>query len=194
MLISVQSLQNKRCGVVNDETKKLVVPLLYDNIIIQKYGIVAEEIHNSKPSSVIYDFDGKPVLRAFQNVLLLDNNLLLTSATTKGLCFLANSKELSYVFSNHVDGIMFFCGNSEKAIPYRVGTDVSKILESDEYLKNGAHIENRVVIHSVDKHKWGIWDCSTKSLCYDFIFDVVVQLSGGRFVTRGADGKPQLLR
>ena len=40
MLIVVQSIHNKRFGFVDDTTRKVVVPLNYQNIIIQKGGII----------------------------------------------------------------------------------------------------------------------------------------------------------
>ncbi|MBR2786069.1 MAG: hypothetical protein IKD76_00965 [Clostridia bacterium] len=76
MLHIVKSIKTGRNGVVDDVTGKLIVPLNYSKIAMQKYGIVAER---SDASSDAFSFTGTELLRDCRNMLFLEDNLIISS-------------------------------------------------------------------------------------------------------------------
>ncbi len=175
-----------RYGVVESSTGRILVPLDYKSITLQKYGIVAE-CDNS--SSDIYSFDGTPLLKAYNKVLLLEDHLLLTA--NDSFCVL-----IDYYTHNLIgtvaDSILFFYGNKEKAETFSTSVDISKILSDPAYVKYGAHLEERIAIQSSQNHKWGIWNRFTNSLSTDFLYPHMVQATEDRIMVR-KDNTPTML-
>ncbi len=188
MLTGVQSLTNGRYGVVNEESKKIVIPLIYKSISFQKYGIVAECDDNLH--SDIYSLDAVKVSTAYKNVLLLEDNLLLTCLGN--LCMIMDYSDSTFVCDTEADAILFFLGKNIQARPYTSKTELEELISDPSYSDFGAHLENRIAIKSSENHLWGIYDRSSNSLHTDFSYPTMVQVKDDKIMVR-KDNTPTML-
>lgn len=184
---------NGRQGLLNEETGKVVIPLKYKSISIQKYGIVAECIDNMH--SDIFSSDATPLSTAYTNTLLLEDHLLLTCLGN--LCVIMDYSDTSFDTSFvcgdiEADSILFFLGNHKETHAYTPETKIEDFLSDPTYSEFGAHLENRIALKSSENHLWGVFDRSRKFLHTDFNYPVMVQAKGDQIMVR-KDGKPTML-
>lgn len=173
-MLNIISLQDGRKGVIDSEENELIVPAEYTDITIQKYGIVARD---SKNICSIFQLSGKPIVRALENALLLDNNLVLT-ATPNGVCYIVDYVQRQYVSQLEVDSILFFYGSNNYAEVYSLDKDFSSVFNKPDYLKFGAHLENLVGVRSRKTHKWGVYNIQEQSLYCQCTYEAISQFSG----------------
>lgn len=189
MLTPVTSGKDGRQGILNEETGKVVIPLKYKSISIQKYGIVAECIDNMH--SDIFSSDATPLSTAYTNTLLLEDHLLLTCLGN--LCMIMDYSNASFVCGDiEADSILFFLGNHKETHAYTPKTKIENFLSDPTYSEFGAHLENRIALKSSENHLWGVFDLSRKLLHTDFNYPVMVQTKGDQIMVR-KDGKPTML-
>ena len=188
MLTGVKSTKNGRYGIVDEETGKIVIPLIYKSVSVQKYGIVAE-CDNSMHSD-IFSLSAKKISTTYKNVLLLEDNLLLTCLGN--LCMIMNYSDGTFLCDTEADAVLFFAGNKENAQPYTPKTNIENILSDSAYEKYGAHLENRIAIKSSENHLWGVYNRSTNSLSTDFCYPAMVQATGDRIMVR-KDNNPTMI-
>lgn len=189
---------NGRQGLLNEETGKVVIPLEYKSISIQKYGIVAECIDNVH--SYIFSSDATKLFKAYTNTLLLEDHLLLTCLGN--LCIIMDYSDPSFVCGDieasfvcgdiEADSILFFLGNHKETHAYTPETKIEDFLSDPTYSEFGAHLENRIALKSSENHLWGVFDRSRKLLHTDFNYPVMVQAKGDQIMVR-KDGKPTML-
>lgn len=173
-MLNIISLQDGRKGVLESETKQLIIPAEYNDITIQKYGIVARDSNNS---CVIYHMDGTPAVKALTNALLLDNNLVLT-ASKKGVCYLVDYVQRQYICQLELDAILFFWGANKQADIYTADKDFSFLYRHPDYIRYGAHVENLVGVRSKATQKWGVYSVNTRSLYSPLEYEIVAQFTG----------------
>lgn len=189
MLTGVKSTKNGRYGIVNEETGKIVIPLIYKSISVQKYGIVAEcedNIHSD-----IFSLSAKKISTTYKKVLLLEDHLLLTCYSN--LCMIMDYSNDTFLCEDtEADAILFFLGNKATAQPYTPQSNIDELLSDPNYNKYGAHLENRVAIKSSDNHLWGIYNRLTNSMHTDFCYPAMVQAIGDRIMVR-KDNNPTMI-
>ena len=95
MLTGVMSTKNGRYGIVDEETGKIVIPLIYKSVSVQKYGIVAE-CDNSMHSD-IFSLSAKKISTTYKKKNLIIeiedtgigikdvDKIFLAGYTTKGV-------------------------------------------------------------------------------------------------------------
>lgn len=189
MLTSVYSPKNKRYGVIDDQSNTVIIPIAFKSVSIQKYGIVAEE--DNGMSSRVYSNDGRMMLRTYKNVILLRDNYLITFNPKEKALYIVD-----YVRSTKINyplhSVYLFIGNNEVATKCSSPTDFQTIIESENFIENGAHFEQRIAICSAKKQKWAVWDCKTKKLQTDFIYPAMVQSNNDRIMVR-VNAQPTLI-
>ena len=184
-MLNIISFQDGRKGVLDEESKKLIIPADYKKISIQKYGIVA---HDNDDVCVIYLLDGTPAVRALKNALLLDNNLLLT-ASNAGVCYIVDYIQRKYVCQLPVDAIRFFWGSNNDADIYEANKDFSYVYSNEDYLKFGAHIESLVGVRLQSTKMWGVYNIMSASLHSNCIYPVMAQFTNQRIVAFSETGE-----
>lgn len=190
MLNSICSVQTRKYGVIDindDGYFKAVVPLIYQNITFQKYGIIA---HNFDGTCNSYLFDGTPIFSNAINPLFLSDNLLLISSNT-GQCYIIDYIKNAPVFNKGFDTILFFMGSNPQAIPYSSKTNLSHYFSMLDYTNNGAHLEELVGVRI--GHQWGVINRKTGTVYADFVYNVMVQCTGLQIAAKGSDGIPKQL-
>ncbi len=185
MLNSICSVQTRKYGVIDladDGYFKAVVPLVYQDITFQKYGIVA---HNFDGTCDSYLFDGTPIFCNAINPLFLSDNLLLISSN-QGQCYIIDYLKNQPVFNQGFDSILFFMGSAPQAVPYSAKSDYSISFTNPDYINNGAHLEELVAVRS--GNRWGVINRKTGNLYADFIYTVMVQCINSQIAAKGLDG------
>ena len=185
MLNSICSVQTRKYGVIDimgDGYFKPIVPLLYQRITFQKYGIVA---YNFDGTCNSYLFDGTPIFSNAINPLFLSDNLLLISSNT-GQCYIIDYLNNKPVCNKGFDNILFFMGSNPQAIPYHSKADFSAFFTMLDYTNNGAHLEELVAVRS--GNNWGVINRKTGQIHADFVYKIMVQCAGLQIAARESDG------
>ena len=189
MLNSVKSLQTGRIGIVDDVTDKLIAPLIYDNVVFQKYGISAERPDGFSDA---YSLAGTPLLKNGKNMLFLNNNLIITS-TPSNYCCIVNYSTQKAVLKLNVDAILFFYGSKQQAEIYTPDTILTDYFSNPDYIEFGAHVEDLVCCRLKTSRKWGVFNIKDNRIIEGFSHDAIVQIIDSQIVVRGTDGNPKWL-
>lgn len=187
MLNSIQSLQTRLVGAVDTNTNKVIVPISYNAVYFQKYGITA-----CKKDGMfdVYLLDGTNIINNALNPLFLADNLILIASASK-TCFIYDYKKKKPVYNANFDSVLFFMGSKPQAIQYTPVTNFSPYFTNPDYLEHGAHLEKLVCARH--KNKWGVINRLTSKLYCDFKYKVIVQCKDGQIAVRGENGSTVLL-
>ena len=190
MLHVVTSLRNGRNGVVDDTNGKLIVPLDYSNITLQKYGIIAEQ---GNSYSDAFSLTGTPLFKNGKNMVFLENNLIIASSAND-YCFILDYVEKTIILKLPIDALLFFYGSKNQAEIYEPTRTFTKnyFFDSD-YLKYGAHVEDLICCRLKSTHKWGVFDAKNSKVFESFNHNALVQMSNSKIIVRGPDGEPKWL-
>ena len=190
MLISVQSLQKPyRKGVVeNSVGGKVIVPMNYDDIVYQKYGISAINPDGTEDGFL---YTGSQVMQSGKKILFLKNHILVFTNPKNNHCYIFNYDTGTLACEYEFEAVLFFCGSGNQAIQYNSKTDLRKMFLSPDYSKNGAYLENLVC----GKHsgKWGVYNLEKHCIHSPFIHKTMVQCKNGQIAVRGNDNSVQML-
>lgn len=183
MLIVVQSIHNKRLGVVDDKTQKVIVPINYQNIIIQKGGIIAQQPENGLWTA--FSMGSVPYIKNCKNILFLENNLMLISGNNN-MCYIYNCTTKSYLTNIAFEAVLVFIGSSKQAIPFSSVTNIANIISTTDYNKFGAHFES--LLCGRINGNWGIINIDNGSVFANFIYKTMVHCTGKQIGARDANG------
>lgn len=183
MLIVVQSIHNKRFGFVDDTTRKVVVPLNYQNIIIQKGGIITQQPENGLWTA--YSMNGVGYFKNCKNILFLDNNLMLFSGNNN-LCYIYNCTTKTYLTNIAFESLLVFIESSIHAIPFSSVTNISKTIATTDYNQFGAHFES--LLFGKINGNWGIINIENGSIVANFIYKTMVHCAGKQIGARDTNG------
>ena len=190
MLHIVTSHKTGRNGVVDDINGKLIVPLDYSNIVLQKYGIVVEQ---GNSYSNAFSLTGTPLLRNGQNIVFLENNLIISSSTS-GYCFILDCVKKNTLLKFPVDAVLFFYGSKNQAEIYEPTRTFTKdYFDNPDYLEFGAHVEDLICCRLKTTHKWGVFNAKNSKVFESFKHNALVQMSNSKIIVRGPDGEPKWL-
>lgn len=189
LLNIVHSLQPLyRQGVVENKIGgKVIVPINYNSIIFQKYGIVAFKSDGTTDSFL---YDGSPVLNGTNILFLTDNLMIVANPKTKKF-YLVNTLTKEFACEYDFESILIFCGSDIQAIEYNLNTNLKDIFTNKDYSKLGAHIEKLVCLKR--SGKWGVYNLEKHSLHSDFIHKAIVHCKGGNIGVRGRDNSVQMI-
>lgn len=179
MLISVQSLMGSRqIGVVETDTKKLVVPLAYSAVSFQKNGIIA---HYPGGLSDVYQFDGKLILSKAINPLLLEDDFIIASSKDNK-CYIFKCKNgiTSLVGKSGFDSIYIFVGSNSEPTMYSNGTNLATILNRADYLENGISFDRYIC--ATRNGYWGVINRDTGKLAINYNAKAIIQSKNSKLI------------
>ena len=177
MIIGVRSVHNGRYGVVDDSTNSIIIPIIHKKIVFQKGGIVAQTDNNLWTA---YLPTGKPLLNGV-NILFLNSNLLLVS-TLNNACFIYNYTSGTYLCNIPFESILVFIGNNQQAIIYNSTANIYSLLNTPDYIRYGAHLENLVCAKL--NGKWGIINIQTGVIHANFVYKSITQCTNNHIVAK----------
>ena len=182
MLKIVRDLSSRHLyGVVSDKpTWRVVIPVIYEQIIQHKFGFSCKLPNNDTWEA--YTVDGIPVLRNCKNVLFLANDYLLFGAPNDK-CYIMNIKSRTAIANMAFDAVLVFIGDSNEATEFDSKTDVFDLVLRTTYSLEGAHIESSLCAKS--NGLWGIIDVNSNTITTDFTHSKLIQKSGNRITVIG---------
>lgn len=179
MLISVESLMgNRQIGVVETETKKLVVPLSYSAVTFQKYGIIA---HYPGGLSDVYQFNGKLILSKAINPLLLEDNFIIAASNDKKCyIFKCNNGVTSLLGKSGYDSIYIFVGNNNEPTMFSSKTNIAPFLTRADYQQNGISFDKYIC--TTRNGYWGVIHRDTGKIAINFDAKAIIQSKNSKLI------------